>query len=503
MRCYFSVRWHVPSVAQDLCVPSGKPFRSEVLQENYLLSIMADFMQFDLGLPILGRPERPARVAYSDRDLGGGITRFLQDDDVAPISWTAALSCGHVNLGTFFGCAGCGERKCPRCWNYCDPESIAKSILSVAVTIRANRDYERLLTQNTCKLCCDINSYCPWNCQTRQEKFGVRPKIDQDEAVLRALGRPPGSSQDHQAETPMTIAPMEYFVERLCPGGCECRVCENFEPFTVSMRDGRSMSSIIPRCAASRSYRYRETEKTYRRFPDEHICRVCFSTLWGSIEEMRMFIPQGEDFPWQYTVLARASEFSWDQTVSADPLLPFHYLHTLESGDSLKEEAVLHLGRHRACHGNGPCNVVSTSKLFLEAINRLSDTGYLHILCIPQSSLPDIATDMSKEDIFEDDDLVLACVRHKVSVEWVKELGLRFKEVCLSRLRLRNTPGIIAVEIPAALCTDLRATCSQALEYFHCDALQFLEAEKRCREFAIDAIQKKVWGDNGPWQVEE
>ncbi|MDP7647756.1 MAG: hypothetical protein QGH82_06795, partial [Candidatus Woesearchaeota archaeon] len=107
---------------------------------------MADFMQFDLGLPILGRPERPARVAYSDRDLGGGITRFLQDDDVAPISWTAALSCGHLNLGTFFGCAGCGERKCPRCWNYCDPESIAKSILSVAVTIRANRDYERLLT---------------------------------------------------------------------------------------------------------------------------------------------------------------------------------------------------------------------------------------------------------------------------------------------------------------------------------------------------------------------
>jgi hypothetical protein len=88
-------------------------------------------------------------------------------------------------------------------------------------------------------------------------------------------------------------------------------------------------------------------------------------------------------------------------------------------------------------------------------------------------------------------------------VEWVKELGLRFKEVCLSRLRLRNTPGIIAVEIPAALCTDLRATCSQALEYFHCDALQFLEAEKRCREFAIDAIQRKVWGDNGPWQVEE
>ncbi len=457
---------------------------------------MTEFMQFDLGLPILDRPGRPARVAYSDRDLGGGIKRFLQDDDATPVSWTAALSCGHVNMGTFYGCAGCEERKCPRCWNYCDPESIAKSILSVAVTTRSHRDFERLLTENTCKRCCDINSYCPMNCPARQEKFGVRPKTDRDEAtdVLRALGMPPGSSQDHQAETPMTIAPMVYTVERVCPGGCECRVCANFEPFTVSMQNERPMSYILPRCVASRSYQYREGDTAYRRFPDEHLCRECFSSMWESIADVRMFIPQDEDYPLQYTVLARASAFSWQETVYTDPAQPFHYLHTLESGNSRVEEAVLHLGRHRACHGTGPCNVVSTSKLFMEAVNRLGNTGYLHILCVPRSSLPNIATDMSMENIFEDEDLVLACVRHKVPVETVRDYGLRYKEVCLSRLRLRHTPGIIAVEIPAASCSDLRAICRQALEYFHCDALQFLEAEKLCREFAIDAIQRKVWG---------
>ena len=456
-----------------------------------------DFMQFDLGLPFFDRPERPARVKYSDRDLGGGIKRFLQDEDVTPVSWTAALSCGHVNLGVFYGCADCGERKCPRCWNYCDPESIAESILGITVTTRSQRDFERLLTENKCKRCCDVNSYCPWHCPARQEKFGVLPKVDKDEArtdVLRTLGMPPGSSQDHLAEPPMTIAPMVYNVERVCPGGCECNVCANFVPFTVSVQNEQPMSHILPRCRAARSYKYRESEIAYRRFPDEHLCRVCFSTLWEDIAAMRMFITQDEGLPLQYTVLARASEFSWQQTVYADPLQPFHYLYTLESGNSMMEEAVLHLGRHRACHGTGPCNVVSTSKLFMEAVNRLGNTGYLHILCVPRSSLPDIATDMSMEDIFEEEDLVLACVRHTVPVATVREYGLRYKEVCLSRLRLRHTPEIIAVEIPAASCGHLRVICSQALEYFHCDALNFLEAEKLRREFAIDAIQRKVWG---------
>ena len=422
-------------------------------------------MRFDLGLPTINRPARPALNVYSNVPD--------HDEDSVFMCRNSSLSCGHLNLGVFYQCAGCQKKKCPRCWNICDP--VTRSILSVQVAVDSAQDLDRQDFDNTCKRCCNSHDYCPMDCLARQEKFALLPKTDEDD-----------------------IAVFEYEVVRACQGHCDCRVCRNFVPFTVPIDDERPMTEILPRCVALRGRQYHGCDKVSRRCPDEQMCRLCFSTMWESIAPL-MFTNDGDpsQVHLQYTVLARASRFSWQQTTDVAPIRPHHYLHSLESGNSILEEAVLHVGRHWACHGNGPCNVVSTSLFFFEAIRRLDDDCCLQIVCVPRDSLQSIACDLSFGDSFNEKaahDMALCCVRHKVPMTTVRGYGLRFKEVCLSRRRLRDTPGIIAIEISAESCKDLRAICSQADEHFHCDALQFFEAERLCREFAIDAIQRRLAG---------
>jgi hypothetical protein len=326
-----------------------------------------------------------------------------------------------------------------------------------------------------CQRCCQSQNSCSMDCIARQEKFAMHRKKDAE-----------GHCDSFQ-----------YEVVRVSEGYCGCVVCSNFQPFTVEWDDGQPMANVLPWCKALRGRQYQGLDiKTMvsTRFPDTQICRLCFDDMWSSIAAL-LFTELGTNT--DHIVLARASKFSWQETLDVESRPPHHYLQSLESGDTKLEEAVLHIGRHWACHGNAPCNVVSTSKLFAEAMRRLSDGFFLHVVCVPLSSVQSIASDMSSVDSFnEGTEMEECCLRHKVPMDTVQGFGVSFKEVCLSRHLLKQTPGIIAIEIPAETCKDLTGICSQAFEHFHCDALQFLDAEMRCRKFAIDAIQRRLAVDN-------
>jgi len=153
-------------------------------------------------------------------------------------------------------------------------------------------------------------------------------------------------------------------------------------------------------CKALRGYEADTTDMVKTQFPDLHMCRKCFQSDFLGMVPMPLRI--GSSI---YKVLFRASAHRWRdvRSMTADP--PYHYIHSLEEGaeSSKLEWAAIHVGRHHSCHWPGhTCEMLSTSLLCSEAVQRLGDDRCLQVICIPQgcwdSGVVDISSRTSMEN---------------------------------------------------------------------------------------------------------
>lgn len=133
----------------------------------------------------------------------------------------------------------------------------------------------------------------------------------------------------------------------------------------------------------------------------------------------------------------RASEHTWEQMLADRPGPPRHYIHDLEKGatTSKAELAVLHVGRHHACHWKGhTCEVLSTSCLCSEALRRLRPDWVMQVIFVPMTQWDDVATDLSTPKAVEQiSDLPRFCKVHRVDFDAVTGLSYLLREVCLDK----------------------------------------------------------------------
>ena len=227
--------------------------------------------------------------------------------------------------------------------------------------------------------------------------------------------------------------------------------------------------------------------KTLRatQFPDLHMCRRCFATAFYNIELMPL------QLGWlNCRVLFRASRHHWNLVKNHKAAPPHHYIHTLEGGmsESMVEWACLHVGRHHFCHWDGhPCEMVSTSILCFEALQRMDANRHFQAICIPAESwhsgtgLCDLS---SRQAMAQYPCLDEHLYRHRIRKTDLQKWALCFREVVIDRRALRARllkPHVFQWGPDSQFIQQAQRLCLDAAALMHCDSSGVLKAEHACR----------------------
>ena len=385
---------------------------------------------------------------------GKNLYVFSQEDEATQylmLNDEQVLGCGHLNLGKYGYCDRCNQTLCWRCWQF-SRDPVIRDLLSATVCEGEIKEWV-----NTCKVCSSTrpNDHCPHDCPGRI-KYVTKIALE----TLFA-------EETYQANEKLVYC-------------CTCATC--VEKQQAHKKGENVMPSL---CEARRGYEVNTKILQPIQLPDLHMCRKCFAQEFYNIEAMPLQLGC-----LNFRVLFRASRHCWYDTEHHTAAPPCHVIHTLEGGmaESMLEWACLHIGRKASCHWDGhPCEMVSTSILCFEALQRMDANRHFQAICIPAESwhsgtgLCDLS---SRQAMAQYPCLDEHLYRHRIRKTDLQKWALCFREVVIDRRALRARllkPHVFQWGPDSQFIQQAQRLCLDAAALMHCDSSGVLKAEHACR----------------------